>query len=100
MSPPDDGAAWPHIDPVLATPSAALTLTFTSRRYPSAHAAHSVDTTFTTVPSIHVAVAIFEVTPVVENAVCVNAVTVGDASVSPANGNDATVPLTSNVPSA
>lgn len=59
---------------------------------------------FTTVPSIHMAVAIFEVTPVVENAVCVNAVITGDASVSPANGKEATsyVPPTptSTVPSA
>ena len=51
----------------------------------------------TTVPSIHVAVAAFELTPVAENAVCANAVTAGVASVVPAYGNEAVTPSTLNV---
>ena len=93
ISPP----APPHAASATATPSAAGTLTLTSRRYASAHAAHSVATTVTTVPSIHVAVAAFELTPVAENAVCANAVTTGAASVVPAYGREVTTPSTANV---
>jgi hypothetical protein len=93
MSPP----APPHAALPMAMPDAAGTLTLTSRRYASAHAAHSVATTVTTVPSIHVAVAAFELTPVAENAVCSNAVTAGAASVVPAYGRAVVTPPTLNV---